>query len=261
MLFTGLVEKIGVDPTEIAISDDWMQGRAAYGGLGAGLVYESMRQQLSKNVPVRCLQVSFIGPIFADNLIVSSEILREGKSVSQVLGRGVQSGQTKIAVLGSFGAARQSSVQVSDAIRLPAEDPETLEAMPFIEGVTPNFTKHFDFRYATALPFAGSRDTVLRGYVRYRQAEPVMGEAQLLGLIDAWPPTTLPMLKTPTPASSLSWTVEFVQPLPSLAGDEFCQYEAEIVHAADGYGHTRARIWNMAGELLAISQQTVTQFA
>ncbi len=260
MLFTRLLDQVSSEHSAVNISEDWMQGRAGYGGLVAALVYESMRQQFENEVPIRCLQISFVGPVSADTLEISSEVLRQGKSVSQVLGRGCQNGETRIAVLGSFGQGRDSAIQVDDARREAPEQPESLESMPYVEGFTPRFTRHFDFRYATPMPFAGTDQTSLRGYVRYREPEPQIREAQLLGLIDAWPPTTLPMLKTPVPASSLSWTVEFVQPMPSLKADEFCQYQADIIHASAGYGHTRAKIWNMQGELLAISQQTVTQF-
>ena len=35
---------------------------------------------------------------------------------------------------------------------------------------------------------------------------------------------------------------------------------AEIEHARDGYGHIAAALWSPAGELIAISRQTVTVF-
>lgn len=261
MLFTALLNQITEKPSTINISSDWMQGRAAFGGLSAALIYESMRKQLAMQVPVRCLQISFIGPVTADALTIESEILREGKSVSHISGRGVQNGETKVAVMGSFGKSRDSVIHLDCAQKPFQGSPEQANKMPYIEGVMPVFTKHFDFRYQSAFPFAGVEESVLRGYVRFAEAEPEMNEAHLLGLADAWPPTTLPILKTPAAASSLSWTIEFVHPQPALDPQGFTLYEAEIVQSANGYGHTRALIWNEAGELLAISQQTVTHFA
>jgi acyl-CoA thioesterase len=41
---------------------------------------------------------------------------------------------------------------------------------------------------------------------------------------------------------------------------DWCRYQAVIEHARDGYGHTAAAMWNPAGELLALSRQTVTVF-
>jgi acyl-CoA thioesterase len=261
MLFTNYLNQINTNPSSVNIGADWMQGRACYGGLIAALVYESMRKQLSDTIPVRSLQISFVGPVSAEDFVVESEVLRQGKSVSQILGRGLQDNETKIVILGSFGKSRESAIQVDHQARIFDEDPVSIAPMPFIEGVLPNFTRHFDFRYCTEMPFSGSMETVLRGFIRYQQTEPKITEGHIMGLVDAWPPTTLPMLDKPAPASSLSWTIEFVHPQPELDATEFCHYEAKIVQASSGYGHTKAKVWNHSGELIAISQQTVTHFA
>lgn len=261
MSFTSLINKVSQETSTVEFNKSWSQGRAGFGGLVAALVYEHMAQKLSDDRPVRSLHVSFVGPVAADEpLHLESEMFREGKSVSQILGRGLQNGQTQISILGSFGHARPSTIHVNDKMHIFPEDPSEQTPLNFLEGVTPNFTKYFDFRYCTALPFAGSDETILRGFVRFKSPEEKVGISQLLALIDAWPPAPLPMLKVLAPASSLNWTVEFIHPMPVLAPDEYCQYEAEIVHASHGYGHTRAKIWNRKGELIAISQQTVTIF-
>lgn len=260
MSFTSLINNVSKEKSTLNIPADWGQGRAAFGGLVAGLVYESMRHQVTNNAPVRSLQISFVGPVSSENFDIESEILRQGKSVTQVMGRGLQDGETKVVVMGSFGGGRESLISVEGERKLFSEDPHTIEPMPYIPGVIPEFTKHFDFRYATGMPFSGFDGDSLRGFVRFRD-EAEIGIAQFLGLVDAWPPAVLPRLKTPAPASSLNWNIELVQPMPSLAADEFCRYQADIMYAGDGYACTRARIWNAAGELLATSQQTVVAFA
>lgn len=261
MVFTELLKQVGREPSRLAISEDWMQGRAAFGGLGAALVYESMRQQLTQPTPVRCLQISFVGPITAEDLLIESEVLREGKSVSQVLGRGIQNGQTKIIIQGSFGASRDSTISIPSEQGGLEAPPESCQKLPYMKGVMPAFTQHLDFRYLTSFPFTGSDQKHMSGFVRFAEPEPEMTIAHLIGLIDAWPPATLPLLKTPAMASSLSWTVEFMHPQPSLAPDEYTVYRAELKESSNGYGHSRAQIWNQKGELLALSQQTVTHFA
>lgn len=52
-----------------------------------------------------------------------------------------------------------------------------------------------------------------------------------------------------------------MQPVASLTTLDWCQYCAQIDYARDGYGHVAAALWNGAGDLLAISRQTVTVFA
>jgi len=261
MLFTAFLDQITAESSVVQISPDWMQGRAGYGGLVTALVYESMRKKLLCDAPVRCLQISFVGPVTSGPLIVESEVLRQGKSVSHVVGRGIQDGECKVIVQGSFGAARESLIHIKGPAPKVERVPELCEKLQYTEEVTPAFTRHFDYRYATQFPFSASKDEHLQGYLRFAEPEPVMTTAHLIGLVDGWPPATLPMLEEPAMACSLSWTIEFVQPAPSLGFDEYILYEAEIVQSANGYGHTRAMIWNESEQLLAISQQTVTHFA
>lgn len=87
-----------------------------------------------------------------------------------------------------------------------------------------------------------------------------LDEARVLALVDAWPPALLPHLAAPAAGSTLSWTIQFVQPMPTLPGDAWYKYRASIEHAADGYGHTSAALWTADDQLLAISRQTVTVF-
>ncbi|OYU87823.1 MAG: hypothetical protein CFE45_24655 [Burkholderiales bacterium PBB5] len=77
---------------------------------------------------------------------------------------------------------------------------------------------------------------------------------------DAWPSAVQPHLSTPAPGSSLTWTIEFVQPFPALTTEDWCMYQAEVEHARDGYGHIAAGLWSPSGELIALSRQTVTVF-
>lgn len=261
MQFDDFLSGVGAQTSTVLIDPSWMQGRACFGGLVAALVFESMRKQLSRAVPVRCLHVSFVGPVDESPFVISSEVLREGNNVSQVLGRGTQNGQTKIVVQGSFGATRDSVIQIEpEKFSLSGELDDT-KKLPYAKGVIPEFTKHFDFRYLTPFPFMKSEKAYLEGYVRFSESPKEITEAHLLGLVDAWPPTALPMMEKPCMASSLSWTIEFVQPQPVLRADEYTQYRADIMESNGGYAYARALISNEAGELLAISQQTTTHFA
>jgi len=79
--------------------------------------------------------------------------------------------------------------------------------------------------------------------------------------VDAWPPAVLSHLGKPAAGSTLTWTVEFVQPLLELDTLDWCKYRAVIEHARDGYGHVAAALWSADGRLIALSRQTVTVFA
>lgn len=264
MSFSELVDAVRDNPLSVVIPGEWSQGRACFGGLMAALQFEAMRAQVPADRPVRSLAITFVGPAAADVPIrFEVEVLREGKAVSQVLGRAMQNGQVMTLIQGSFGAPRESmiSVQAEPAPSLkPLED---CQELPFIKGMTPEYLRFMDMRWGLGgLPFSNTPSREIGGYVRMRDGDKQerLSEAHLLALVDTWPPALLPHLSKPVPGSSLTWTIEFVQPLPALNTLDWCMYRAVIEHARDGYGHTAAALWTPQGELVAISRQTVTVF-
>ena len=111
-------------------------------------------------------------------------------------------------------------------------------------GVTPEFTRFLAMRWGQGgMPFSNTPSRHMGGWVRLRSdvSHDRVSEAHLLALVDAWPPAVLSYLKAHAPGSSLTWTIEFVHPLPSLTTHDWCLYQAEIEHALDGYGHISAR--------------------
>lgn len=262
MTFDQLLGKWRASKGARKVPDGWTQGRATYGGLVAAMLYEKMAAEVDPDSSLRSLTISFVGPVAAGAIDVSATTLRAGRSVTQVEGRIYQEGSVVLAGLASFGRGRESNIRV-DTDRAPEfRTPDDSEALPYIPGVVPEFTQKFDYRIARGQqPFSGSSDSHLGGWVRFRDGsrEPVT-IAHLLALIDAWPPAILPMLKQPAPASSLTWTVEFIEPLPQLGADQWWQYLAEVEQAADGYGVVQARLWDAGGRLVAFTRQTVTVF-
>ncbi|MET1077334.1 MAG: thioesterase family protein [Pseudomonas sp.] len=265
MSFFELMQAAG-STSEVTVPASWGQGRAGFGGLAAALVYQAMQAKVPAGRPVRSLAITFVGPMLVDvPLSVEVEVLREGKAVSQVLGRAVQQGQVVTLVQGSFGAPRLSNVRVP---ALPAPALKALEdcaELPYMQGVTPEFTRHLAMRWAEGgMPFTANPAREMAGWVRLRaqadEAARPVDEAHLLALVDAWPPAVLAHLREPAPGSSLTWTIEFVQPTPMLTTLDWCQYRAQIEHACDGYGHIASALWTADGQLLAISRQTVTVF-
>lgn len=265
MNFTELLAAARLHPEAVSVPPSWAQGRAVFGGLMAAMVHEAMRLKLADDRPVRSLAITFVGPAAPDIPIsLEVEVLREGKAVSTLLGRALQGGQVVTLVQGSFGAGRPSVVAVQ--AQPPVSIKPLLQAapeLPYIQGVTPEFMRHVALRWAIGgLPFSGNDSRHMGGWVRLRDVpEGPVEVAHLLALVDAWPPSLLPYLKQPAAGSTLTWTIEFVQPTPRLSTLDWCGYCVETEYARDGYGHAAARLWTAGGELLAVSRQTVTVFA
>ncbi|WP_296186985.1 acyl-CoA thioesterase [Pseudomonas sp. UBA1879] len=263
MTFSELLDAVRDHPQEVTIPASWSQGRSCFGGLMAALQFEAMRARVPADRPVRSLAISFVGPLAIDMPIsFEVEILREGKAVSQVLGRAVQNGETVTLIQGSFGAPRESSIAVVAEPAPVLKPADEVAPFPFRAGVMPDYMRYIEMRWALGgLPYSGTPSRVMGGYARLRDVEEApLTEAHLLALVDTWPPAVLPHLSKPAPGSSLTWTIEFVQPLPAMTTHDWTLYKAVIEHARDGYGHVAAGLWTPSGELVAISRQTVTVF-
>ncbi|MCH8493530.1 MAG: thioesterase family protein [Idiomarina sp.] len=240
----------------------WAQGRAAFGGLTAGIAYQHAVLGVAANQHIRALTVSFVGPIEPGQLTLQRTILREGKNVTQVRVELLQNNAVQLSALLTFGCSRPSKVRVTDT--LPAEVPPREQGPAFPKTkLLPEFAHHFDYRVSVGgLPFSNNQSRQFGGWMRFAEEQQPISVGLFLGLVDAWPPAVLPHLSAPAPASSLTWTIEFPEPLPSdKMSNDWWQYIAYIDYAADGYGHTHSHIWDDAGNLVAISRQTITVFA
>ena len=265
MNFTELLDAVRANAESVTVPPTWAQGRAAFGGLMAAMVYEAMRLKLTDDRPVRSLAISFVAPAAADVPIrFEVDVLREGKAVSTLLGRAVQEGQVVTLVQGNFGAGRPSVVNIPAQPAFAMKPlKQAAPELPYIKGVTPEFMRHVALRWAVGgLPFSGNDSRQMGGWVRLRDiADEALNVSHLLALVDAWPPSLLPHLKQPAAGSTLTWTIEFIQPTPKLSTLDWCRYCVETEYARDGYGHAAAALWSEKGELLALSRQTVTVFA
>lgn len=246
------------------VPDNWGQGRALFGGIAAALALQYLSGWVTDGIRLRSLTVSFVAPLAPGEATATRRLLRQGKSVVQAQVELSQQGQVALVLLASFGVARPSAVQHKAAQQAAIPFEPTGLSLPD-SAVVPEFTRHFDYRISHGgLPFSGVQSVDFGGFVRFRQpAQHGSKECslmQLLALIDAWPPATLPWLTSPAPASTLCWTLELLTDHLEAAADDWWSYLAHIDAAADGYGHIQAKVHDKNGILVALSRQTVALF-
>lgn len=248
----------------IDIPEGWLQGRTVFGGFVAGLLIEKAMLSLhgaEKNI-LSC-NVVFVGPVRHGQAKLTSEILRQGKSVTSMEVRLWQDDAVQSVLLVSFGSRRDSSIRVEQTVTAPNyPDPEQLKTIPFAKFM-PECYQHFDVSWAEGFyPMAGSEKPDFGGWARFAPQQHdarAMKYADLVMLMDIWPPGVLPMFKTVAPASSLTWHITFVQPLTHDLFDWF-KYKVVTEHAKDGYSTEYAHVWDRNNQLMAILRQTVTVF-
>ncbi len=246
----------------VTIPEKWGQGRATFGGMVAAAMFERVIPLVAPDRPVRSMLVSFVAPVAPGEMDVIVKVLREGKAATQVQATAYQNDQACAVVLASFGGDRESMVSVEQGPAPVFKAPDEAQAFPFIAGLTPDFTRHFDYRYTLGeMPFMGSEQRVMGGWIKLRKAsEQAISVAALLALLDAWPPAVFSMLKQPTSGSSLTWTISFVNVPQDCSANDWWQYQADIQSSANGYSHIDATLWDKNGKVAVTSRQTVSVF-
>ena len=263
-----MLSRLGAD-LAVEIPPSWAQGRATFGGLVAGLAIEAMGRHLAGRSPVgdeaprraRSLLINFVGPIAPGPVNLAVELLREGRSATQVATRIEQDGSPRCLASASFGAPRNSAIELEGSPPPSLTEPEGLIALPYIEGLTPAFTQHFELRWASGGPPGSKLDERgFAGWVRMREHRVGVPPAFIAALVDAWPAPVLQRLSQFAPASSVTWALDFVDVDAEAASDGWWAYEVDTDVAAGGWAHTRARLWSPGGKLVATSMQTVAVF-
>ena len=240
---------------------NWCQGRTAFGGLSAALLYQAMRNKVDSSRRLLSLSTNFVGPLLAEKpFLLSVEILREGKSSTQVLAKAIQDDAVCVIVQACFAKNRNSSINVPVSKSLTLHPVNEGHCLGFVPGKMPEFFQHVDLcPQQGAMPFSSAQTSHLGGWMRFKHTPQEITEAHVIALTDAWPPTLLQMFKQPAPASSMSWYLEFVQE-PNLVPGEWLGFEAITHHSKDGYGLEDGCIWSQSGELIALTRQTVALF-
>lgn len=243
------------------IDPGWGQGRSVFGGVvGAGLA-RAMSDDVPDDKALRSLSITFVGPVDPAPLECRTELVREGRSASFVTGEIIQGGTKRTLATATFARARHTSVPVPGLDRPEAPGPDGLPSMPYIDGMTPRFTKWLEFRYTRGLyPFMGSDEAVLAGWCRFRADAHPGDPMGVLGLLDGWPSPAISMLRTPAPGSSITWNVDFAHARPDLRIDEWWYFEAISSFVGDGYTSFDASLWAPDGSFVARSRQLAGVF-
>jgi len=135
-----------------AVTDDWMQGRSAFGGLQGAFAVEAMRTLVDASFALRTFQMTFVAPIGEGECTTLASVLRAGKNTMHVEARIVGGQETLAHAIGVFGHARESIVK-RDLPPPPAKKAGT--TLPYVPTMMPSFFQHFDVTLIEgALPFS-----------------------------------------------------------------------------------------------------------
>jgi acyl-CoA thioesterase len=248
------------------ISEDWLQGRTVFGGLIAALANQSMRSLIPADRPLRALQIVYVGPNSAGDVQFEPVILRAGKAVTLANCTVRSGGEASATVTAMYGTARASMLNIKPQAELQTEVLQAPDQLTNVAnnrpGFSPGFTQHYDQRWARgAYPFSQATDSRMSVYLRYRDEDTAcLTEAHALAMMDAIPSPALALMATPSPASTLSWTLEILDHQFDFGVNDWWRLDAMVDAAADGYVTHSGVVVNPAGRVTAISRQVVVVY-
>lgn len=243
------------------VDDSWAQGRTLFGGIQALLALRAMRAAMPDLPALWSLHTTFVAPAAPGPLSLRVELLRQGRAAVQVAARLMAGEQVAAMFVAVFGASRDSALSFKPELKPLATDSSPGPELPFIPGLTPEFTRHYAYRWVEGgLPFSGHSATTNR--ILLRQRDPgLMEEEQIVAMADAIPPVALSLVQGHAPASTISWELEFVHHGQPVSNEGWWRMDASLVAARDGYANQDAHLHGPDGELVALSRQVVAVFA
>jgi acyl-CoA thioesterase len=219
-----------------------------------------MRKKLARPQTIRSLMISFIAPVAPGEVTVEATVLRQGKNVTQCSANVISKGQIALQAMAAFGNPREAfKPAAADKKELPSRD----SGIAFSDNTKrlPHFLQYFDGCWIDGgIPFSGNYKPFLNMWVRHKQDVSRFPIEKLVAIADIPPPVLLSHFeKPPVPASSLTWSLEFVEAPEKIKGEWF-YLEFEVDAAADGYTQQSGKIYDELGRLVALTRQCMVYF-
>lgn len=248
------------DATIYIITEDWLQGRAAFGGLVATLGLIAARHLAEPGRRLRALQTTFLRPSAPGPLRFEPALERDGRNLTQVRAIGFQNGERVATTRAIFGLPLDKADRVPPPERPDAPGPDTIEPMPYLEGLMPAFLQHFDFRWVRGgRPFAGSTETDSLIWLRARDGR-IGVEALSVLFSDAIPSPAIAVMSEPAKSSTVAWSVSMFEPRASVDEGGWWLIHTRLTSLRDGYGHHVTTLWTPEGHAAALSEQTLAVY-
>lgn len=261
MQFSDILQSLRVvgDECLVTVSDDWLQGRATFGGLVAAVGNEAMRKLVPRERPLRSLQTTFVGPATAGTWKLRARVLRVGKAVTLAQCEVLDGDQVAAVQVGVYGMSRESAVLVKPPTVEPPRKLEELNDMRFDPERAPQFVQHFALRWAEgARPFTSTRSPS-KAFIRHRDPSPLT-ESHLVALVDCIPTPALSMFKAPAPGSSMVWVLEFFEHDLEFSPEAWWRIDSDIDAATGGYVNQTGLLHDPNGRPVALSRQLFAVF-
>ncbi|TCM22351.1 acyl-CoA thioesterase [Novosphingobium sp. PhB165] len=238
------------------ITEDWLQGRTAYGGLTSAIALAAARRVDPELPPLRSGQFAMIAPL-AGRVEARARIVRKGRNATWVAAE--LSDEKGVGFSASFVFMRQIESAADIAGYTMPEGVSPVEsAKPVPMEHAPVFLKqNFDARFA--LPKSALGEADLCWWVRLKEREGLDPAVEAVLVGDALPTAVLPLLNFRVPISSMHWHVNMLEPAPTTE-DGWWLLRSTSEFARDGGASEHILQWSASGRPVIAGLQSVAVF-
>lgn len=238
------------------VPETWEQGRGAWGGLvttALGRVIEDCAATAERTL--RSLSAHIFAPVIAEEASLTTRILRTGSNTQMVAVDLEQGGETRAHAIGVVASDRPLNIALTGAnVAPPVPSWDELTSIDFDFG--PSFAHHFDYRLIHGIPFTSEGGDIL-GYVRIKEPTDSFDASSLIGLVDAYWPSTYTQVQGFRPAATMTFEAHLLIDPNSVSPSEHFLYRGRTVGAGDGYASETRELWTQDGRLAVFNSQLV----
>ena len=244
-------------PVRIEEAGDWLQGRTLYGGASALIAYAMATRAFTGLPPLRAAQIGFVAPI-GEDIELSAEIVRRGRSVTQVRSEIRSNGSVALTAFFLFAQGRESSAVRSTEQPGDWPGPPEDNAAAMAGENAPCFIRNnFELRHGQAKD--ADPGATIRRWARLTSDHDLDPVATLILMGDVMPPGAMRIMERPGPISSINWSFNVLDPMTRSDGGWYLAENASQ-HAAEGYSSERLRMWDTQGRQVLDGLQCVAVF-
>jgi len=214
---------------------------------------------LDDELPLRSLQVTFVGPVPPGEITARAKILRKGRTAIQVQAEIFQGNKVNLSAIGIFGGSRESALRDIPVAAQPAVSLEEAQEIHFVPRMMPDFLQHFSVRAIDMVKlFSGAQHPHASNYSQHLDQQ--QSWEHLVALADIAPPVAMAALTKFAPASSMNWQLEMVQTIEQLRDHRWFRVDTEMLAGIDGYYWQNTHFYDEDGRLAMLSRQCLAVF-
>jgi acyl-CoA thioesterase len=230
----------------------WSSLVGIHGGYLTAIAIRAAQRVVGER-PIRTVTTTFLRPGSIGNASVDVEVVRRGKSITNLVVSLSQS--SKLVLVSQIVAA---DVVESTSWEMTTR-PDILDFAQCVPIAPPEGIGHFDHAVAVldprSMPFSHGPVARVAGYMQPREPGPI--DAAWLGMaLDWFPPAAFTRIDPPTGGVSITYSMHVHHTLERLADGEWLGGEFHVDVSADGIALEKGRITDPGGRVLAESFHT-----